>query len=328
MKALVVSCGLACVAMLTLAACGGGNDGNKDKLVVALDWFPNADHAGLYVAQAKGFFGDEGLDVELQVPANPEDPPKFAATGRVDVAISYQPDVIQAKAEGLPITAIGAIVPVPLNSIQTLKTSGIASPKDLGGKKVGYPGIPSNEAYLQTVLKKAGVDPKSVQLVDVGFDLSPALRGKKVDDTIGSYWNVEAVQADLEGYPVSVFKLQDWGVPTYDELVFITSEKNATQSKARDKLRRFLKAVARGHQYAADHPDEAIDAVAKANPEMEKELIARGVRLLVPVWANMKPFGKMDTAKWEAFVRFLDDNKLIAKRPRMDTLLTNDLVPK
>ena len=310
------------VTALVLAVCGG--DSERDKVVVALDWFPNADHAGLYTAQAKGFFEDEGLDVELQVPANPEDPPKFVATGRVDIAVSYQPDVIQAKAQGLPITAVGAIVNVPLNSIQVLKDSGIASPADLAGKKIAYPGIPSNEAYLDTVLRKAGVDPASIELVNVGFDLGPALRGKRVDATIGSYWNVEAVEAELKGFPVNVFHLADWGVPRYDELVFIVSE-SAIQEK-RDLIRRFLKASARGHQYAVDNPDEAIAAVAEANPEMERELIDKGVRLLAPIWAEMKPFGRMDPAGWQTFVDFLHERQLIEQRPAMDKLLTNDLL--
>ena len=312
------------IATLALAACGGG--GERDKVILALDWFPNADHAGIYAAQAQGFFEDEGLDVELRVPANPEDPPKFVATGRVDLAISYEPDVILAKAQGLPITAVAAIVPVPLNSIQVLKSSGITSPAQLAGKTIGYPGIPANEVYLKTIFKNTGVDFSSVKLVDVGFDLSPAMRGNRVDATIGTYWNVEAVLAELEGFPVDVFRLEDWGVPLYDELVFIVSEE-AVKDKA-DMIRRFLKAVARGHRYAVENPDAAVDAVAEANPEMRRDLIEGGVRLLVPLWAEMEPFGRMDPARWQQFVDFLYDNEIIEERPALDSLLTNDLLPR
>ena len=311
------------LAALALAACGGGE---RDKVVLALDWFPNADHAGIYAAQAQGFFEDEGLDVELRVPANPEDPPKFVATGRADIAISYEPDVILARAQGLPITAVAAIVPVPLNSIQVLKSSGIGSPAELGGKTIGFPGIPANLAYLEAIWKRTGVDPSSVKLVDVGFDLSPAMRGKRVDATIGSYWNVEAVLADLEGFPVDVFRLEDWGVPLYDELVFIVSEDAAKDES--DIIRRFLKAVARGHRYAVENPDAAVDAVAEANPEMRRDLIDGGVRLLVPLWAQMEPFGRMDAARWEEFVDFLYDNEIIEERPALDSLLTNDFLPR
>jgi putative hydroxymethylpyrimidine transport system substrate-binding protein len=323
-RRLALLAALPLMLILLVAACGGDDD--LDRVVLALDWFPNADHAGIYVAQAQGFFEDEGLKVVLQVPSNPEDPPKFVATGRADFAISYEPDVIQAKAQGLPIVAVAAIVPVPLNSIQVLKSSGLSGPGDLAGKRIAYPGIPSNEAYLATVLRHAGVDPDSVELVNVGFDLGPALRGGRVDATIGSYWNVEAVEAELKGFPVDVIRLQDWGVPTYDELVFIVSEKAASENG--DTIRRFLRAIARGHQFAVSNPDAAIDAVAVANPEMERELIDRGVRLLTPLWAEMRPFGRLDESKWQSFVDFLYDNQLIEERVPLDTLMTNEFIPE
>ena len=315
---------LAMAAVLAVAGCGGDGGNDQQKLVLALDWFPNADHAGVYAAQAQGYFAEEGLEVILQVPGNPEDPPKFVAADKVDLAISYQPDVIQAKAAGLPITAVGALVPVPLNSVLTLKTSGITTPAGLKGKRVAYPGIPSNEVYLQTMLKQAGVDRASVELVDVGFDLGPALRGGRVDAIIGGYWNVEAVEAELQGYPVNVMKLEAFGVPAYDELVFIASEKGVREKA--EPIRKFLRAVAKGHAYAVTNPEGAIDAVAKANPEMERELIARGVRLLTPVWSAAIPFGRMDEGRWQTFVEFLYDNKLIEKKPAMDTLVTNRLL--
>ena len=313
--------GMAAGVMFAVAACGGGDD----RLTLSLDWFPNADHAGIYTAQALGYFEDEGLEVELQVPGNPEDPPKFVAAKRSDIAISYQPDIIEAKARGIPITAIAAIVPEPLNSIQTLQTSGLTDPSQLAGKRIGYPGIPSNEAYLDAILTNAGVDPDSVELINVGFDLGPALRGKRVDATIGTYWNVEAVEAELKGFPVNVMRLQDHGVPSYNELVFIVHEDSVAENT--DVLRRFLRAVARGHQAAVENPQVAIDAVAEANPEMERELIDRGVRLLVVLWERMEPFGLMDEAGWQTFVDFLYDREVIDERVSLDGLMTNELIP-
>ena len=310
-RPLLAIAGAMLAILLAAAACGGGDD-DLDQLTLSLDWFPNADHAGIYAAQALGYFEDEGLEVELQVPGNPEDPPKFVATKRSDIAISYEPDIIQARAQGIPITAIAAIVPVPLNSIQTLKTSGITDPSQLAGKRIGYPGIPSNEAYLDTVLSNAGVDRDSVELINVGFDLGPALRGGRVDATIGTYWNVEAVEAELKGFPVNVLRLQDYGVPSYNELVFIVHEDSVAENAG--VLRRFLRAVARGHQAAVLNPDVAIDAVADANPEMERELIDRGVVLLAEVWAQMELFGAMDEGDWQAFVDFLYDGGVIDVR--------------
>ena len=298
-----------------------------DRFVVSLDWFPNADHAGLYAAQAQGFFEDEGLDVELNFGGNPEDPPKFVARDTVDLAISYQPDVILAKAEGIPITAVGAIVNVPLNSIQTLESSGITDPAQLAGKRIGYPGIPSNEVYLETILRRSGIEGglDAVELINVGFDLGPSLYAGKVDATIGTYWNVEAVQGEMLGYPVNVLHIEDYGVPAYDELVFIASETGVREKG--DLIERFLRAVVRGHEYTVENPEAAIDAVAVANPEMERELISRGVYLLVEVWRDWDRFGYMDESRWSGFVTFMRDNDLLDAEIDFDKLLTNEFVP-
>ncbi|MBM4404712.1 MAG: ABC transporter substrate-binding protein [Chloroflexi bacterium] len=307
------------MAALLMTACGGDD---KDKLTVILDWFPNADHAGLYAAEAQGYFKEEGLKVKLQAPGNPEDPPKFVAANRADIAISYEPAVILARAEGLPITAIGSIVPTPLNSIQVLRSSGIASPAQLGGKKIGFTGIPTEEVYLKAVLSKAGVNPSSVTMINVGFELSKALISKQVDAIIGGYWNVEAVLAEMEGHPVNVFKLQDWGVPEFNELVFVVNEKRARG--ADENLRKFLRAVAKGHAYAVQNPDAAINAVVKASQESDRELVTRGVRLLVPLWRSApQPFGLMDEAKWRSFIQFLVDNKIVEKPVAIDGTMTN-----
>ena len=322
-RLLAAACALAALALL---AAGCGED-DPDRFVVSLDWFPNADHAGLYAAQAQGFFEDEGLDVELNFGGNPEDPPKFVARDTVDLAISYQPDVILARAEGIPITAVGAIVNVPLNSIQTLESSGITDPAQLAGKRIGYPGIPSNEVYLETILRRSGVEGglDAVELINVGFDLGPSLYAGKVDATIGTYWNVEAVQGEMLGYPVNVLHIEDYGVPAYDELVFIASETGVREKG--DLIERFLRAVVRGHEYTVENPEAAIDAVAVANPEMERELISRGVHLLVEVWRNWDRFGYMDESRWSGFVTFMRDNDLLDAEIDFDKLLTNEFVP-
>ena len=316
---------LVAILALVLTACGGGEaEPGREKLTVALDWFINPDHAGIVAAQAEGFFDDEGLEVTLEVPADPTNPPKFAATGRVDLAISYQPDILLARAEGLPIVGIAAIVPVPLNSIQVLKTSGIGHPRDLAGKTIGSPGIPANSVYLQTILRQVGVDPSSVKEVDVGFELLPALVGGKVDAIIGAYWNIEAVNAELLGHPVDIFHLEDFGVPTYDELVFITSESNA--KKKADVFRRFIRAVAKGHQFVVDFPDETVDLLLEAAPELQRDATERQVKLLVPLWQSMETFGQMDEGKWQRFADFLFDNKLVKEKLDASDAITTKLV--
>src|SRR5215213_1986746 len=179
------------ILALLLAACGGtksnlpkGANG-LTKVSVVLDWYPWADHTGLYLAQSKGYFKDEGLEVDIHPPSNPDDILKAVGAGTDNFGISYQTDVITARAASVPVKSVAAIVQHPLNTVMVLKSSGITRPKQLEGKKVGVPGVPSDEPLLRTMLQADGASIDKVEMVNVGFDLIPSLLGKKVDAIIG-----------------------------------------------------------------------------------------------------------------------------------------------
>ncbi|MBL8251431.1 MAG: ABC transporter substrate-binding protein, partial [Candidatus Competibacter sp.] len=177
----------------------------KRKLTVMLDWFVNPDHAALVVAQERGFFAAQGLDVELQTPADPNDPPKLAAAGKVDLAVSYQPQLFIHVNAGLPIKRIGTLVSTPLNALVVLKDGPIKSLADLKGHKIGYSVGGFEEALLKAMLGKAGLKPEDVTLVNVNFSLSPALLSKQVDAVIGAFRNFELNQLDLAKKPGRAF---------------------------------------------------------------------------------------------------------------------------
>ena len=164
-------------AAILLAGCGEKEDSlgpkSETELSLMLDFFPNADHAGIYAAKAGGHFEDAGLKVDIRQPPDPAAPIKQVAAGRVDLAVSYEPELLRARDQGLKVISVGALVREPLSSIISLPAARIRTPKDLAGKKVGYAGIDYQEAYLRTILLNAGVDPASVKLRDVGFGLSP-----------------------------------------------------------------------------------------------------------------------------------------------------------
>ena len=191
---------------------------------LALDWFPNSNHAGFYVAQQRGYYSEEGLDVEIVVPANPEDVLKTVGAGRDDFGVSYQAEVLLARGEGVPVKSIAAMVQHPLNSIMVLEESGIERPADLVGRSVGVTGIPFEEALFLAMLQHDGGAAENVTLVNVGFDLSPALIGKKVDAIVGAYWTHESIAMEKQGYPVSVLRMEEWGVPDFYELVLVAGE--------------------------------------------------------------------------------------------------------
>jgi putative hydroxymethylpyrimidine transport system substrate-binding protein len=164
-----------------------------------LDWFPNPDHAPVYVAKAKGFFAEQGLDVDIMVPADPNDPLKLVAAGKINFAISYQPSVITARSEGLPVVSIGALVQHPLSSILYLKSSGFKTPADLKGKRIGYSVEPLYRVLFEAVAEAAGLQTSDYDIYRVGFNLAPSLLSGKVDAAVGAFRNYEAIQIELEG---------------------------------------------------------------------------------------------------------------------------------
>ena len=191
---LLTGCGAQGAANSNAEAGGdGGAEDNLHHLTVVLDWYPNALYAFLYEAQEKGYFAEQGLDVDIQSPAGVNDAMSMVAAGKADIGLYYQQDVIQARAEqNVPIKSIGAVVQGPLNIVLSLKDKNITSPKDLEGKTVGYAGTELSEALIRSIMKNSGADPDSVKLVDVGFDLMSSMTTGNVDATIGTFCSARA----------------------------------------------------------------------------------------------------------------------------------------
>ena len=159
---------------LIAVGCGGNGDPTPQpltKVSVALDWFPWSNHSGLFIAQERGYFAEQGLEVDIFVPGDPSTVLQTVAAGKDDFGISYQPELLIAREQGIPAVSIMALAQHPLNSVMTLKESGIVEPRDLAGKKVGSPGLPSDEALLDTMLEFQGLSLEDVEMVNVGFDL-------------------------------------------------------------------------------------------------------------------------------------------------------------
>jgi len=315
------------LAMVLLVGCGGSK---KTEVTLALDWYPNANHAGLYIAQEKGYFADENLDVKLYTPVDPSTVLQTVGAGSDDFGISYQPDLLLARAQGVPVVSVAAIVQHPLNVVMTLKEANITRPKDLVGKKVGYPGIPLNESLLDTMLKADGVKGiKDVELVNVGFDLVPALIGKKVDACIGCYISHETIMAQNEGYPVNVMRMQDWGVPDFYELVLVTSEDKL--KKDPDVVQRLVRAMVRGYKDAKANPQAAVDTLLHANTanasEVDEKIERPGVNVLAPMWAdNVPSFGWQTHDRWANFADWMYKSGQLSKPVDPDAAFANKFV--
>ena len=305
-----------CLVALAAAGCGERKErtspGHPQQLQLMLDFFPNADHAGIYAAQADGRFKQVGLDVKIRTPSDPAAPIRQVAAGRADLAISYEPEVLRARNKGLKVVSVGALVQRPLTSIISLPPAGISTPADLTGKRLGTAGIDYQHAFLQAILRHAGVSPSSVKERNVGFNLVPALLTKKVDAILGGYFNYEAVDLKLRKKKPHVIVVDRAGVPTYNELVFVTSEKNAKREG--DAIRSFLGAVARGTRDLRGHPGD-VGPLLAANPDLDAKLQRASVKILLDQHLfdppKGRPFGYQDPAAWNAFAAFMHGAGLI-----------------
>jgi putative hydroxymethylpyrimidine transport system substrate-binding protein len=319
------------VLTLGLAACGEKQDdttGETQSLSLTLDFYPNPDHAGIYMAQKLGYFEEAGLDVSIDTPSDPSAPIKQVAAGRSDLAVSYEPEVALAHEQGLDVVAVAALVNRPLTSMIWLRKSGIKGIGSLRGKTIATAGIPYQEAFLKTILARAKLSTSDVKVVNVGFGLLPALVGGSAQAMLGGYSNVEGVDLRERGKEPVVTPVDKLGVPTYDELVLVANRNSLEEEP--EKYRLFIAALARGTEAAVADPKAATQAVTEANESLEPKLTAAEVEATLPLLSAAKsgqPYGYMDPGEWSTFTGWMRDNELIDSLPAPEELLTNAYLP-
>jgi putative hydroxymethylpyrimidine transport system substrate-binding protein len=332
-RRLTLAIPLACAALL--CACGEkpepdarATGGATQPLRLMLDYFPNADHAGIYAAEATGAYEKAGLDVEITPPPDPSAPLKLLLAGRTDLAISYEPELLLARDKGAKLVAVGALVQKPLTSLMSVGKSGVRSPRDLRGKRVGTAGIPYQSAYLKTILETAGVDPGSVRETNVGFNLVPAMLSGKVDATLGAFWNYEGTDLERRGRDPVIQRMEKLGVPTYDELVFVARRSELDQDFAA-RVRRFMQATARGHASLKTDPEAGVDALLEADRGLDRRLQEAVVKATLPVFFPAdpeRPFGYQDAAEWQRYADWMLREGLIKRRQTAEQAVTNEFL--
>jgi len=293
-----------CIAAPTYAA---------DKMTLLLDWFVNPDHGPIIIAQENGYFADQNLEVEIIAPADPADPPKLVAAGKGDLAVSYQPSLHLQVAGGLPLKRVGTLVATPLNCLLVLKEGPIKTIADLKGRKVGFSVAGVEEALLGTILRTNGLALSDVELVNVNWSLSPALMSKQVDAVIGAYRNFELNQMEIEGHEGKCFYIEEEGIPSYDQLIYVANP--ATMDA--DKIKRFLAATEKATQFIVNHPIESWEIFSATSKELQDELNEKAWADTIARFA-LRP-AALDVGRYARFEAFLAETGMIKSvRPVSD----------
>lgn len=297
----------------------------EEELTLMLDWYPNAVHSFLYVAQEKGYFAEEGLKVSIEMPSDVNDPLRLAAAGKIDIAINYQNQLIMARAEGIPIKAFGSIVQKPLDELMFKSEAAINSPKALMGKTVGLGTSMLPEAIVRAMVEQDGGDPDQVNFIEVGYELIPALAVDRVDALMGAYINHELLLLEKEGYNISTISRADYGLPIAQELIFVAGE--TTIASKTDLLEKFMRAVIKGQQDVVANPEESL-AILLANqnvdsvldPEVETQSLAI---LLSLMGSNTEPFGYQSEDQYQEVINWMKQAGIIT-----ENLEANDVFVK
>jgi putative hydroxymethylpyrimidine transport system substrate-binding protein len=313
---------LVLTAILLPAASAGGQH-----VTLTLDWTPNPDHVGLFYALDAGLFSQAGLDVAVHAPSDPTAPLKLVAVGRTDLAVSYEPELFLAAAKKLPVKAVAAVVPRPLNSVIAIEPQ-VHKIRDLRGRSVGITGVPSDYATLDTALQSAGLTRKDVKVVNVGYNLLPALLAHRVDAVLGVYRNVEGIQLAQRGLHPTVIPVDRAGVPTYDELVLVASaQRLASDAGYRSTVRRFVSAFLAGTSAARAHPKRAEDILAKVTASDRKFLDAATPATLA-LLSGRGGVGCMHRAEWARFGTWMRTRGLLSARVPAASILDTSFLPK
>ncbi len=316
---------LACC--LLVAGCSVAEEKELRELDVVLDWYPNALHAFMYVAMEKGYYADEGLKVNIRFPSNSNDAISLVAAGRADIGLYYQQDIIQVRSrQHVPVKSVGAVVQAPLNIVLSLAKESITSPRDLVGKTIGYAGTELSEALIRSIMENVGADYSDVTMIDVGFDLMSSMTTGNVNATIGCLVNHEVPQMEEEGFSVNWFELDDYGVPTYYEGVFLASDSMIANDP--ETLSGFLRASARGFNDMKADPEEAL-RILLANQSAENfplsETVERkSMATLLPLMETTDaPFLSQSDVCWQENIDWMRSKGLITEDVSVDDVRVN-----
>lgn len=322
---------------LALAGCGGATAAPEatqpstqaalTPVTFMLDWVPNTNHTGIFVAQQKGYFEEAGLDVNIVQPGEVY-AEQAVASGAADFGISFQEQITLARADGVPLVSIAAIIQHNTSGFASRAALGVNSPRGWEGLRYGSYGSPFEEPTLRGLMSCDGGDYDRLQIVDTGFTDPLALLKEEQIDLAWIFYAWQGIQAEQQGIDLNIVMMSDWTdcIPDYYTPVLIASEQTIAQRP--EVVRAFLQAVSRGYVFAIENPDEAASILLEAVPELDETLVRESQRWLSPRYqADAPRWGEQRLEVWENYSNWMAQNGVIAEPIDAQAAFTNEFLP-
>ncbi|WP_409291068.1 ABC transporter substrate-binding protein [Peribacillus sp. SCS-37] len=321
----------AILALTMLAGCSTNADPEKkdkkelQKVTVVLDWTPNTNHTGLYAAQQKGYFKEEGLDVKIINPGE-SGADALVASGKADFGVSYQESITQARVQGVPLVSIAAVIQHNTSGFASPAEKNIKTPKDFEGKTYGGWGSPVEKAVIGSIMEAEGADVRKVKIVNTG-DADFFTSVKRNVDFAWIFQGWTGMEAGLRGQKLNMVYLTDYSKKLdYYTPVLATNEKMIHTNP--DVVKAFVHGASKGYEFAIDHPGEAADILIKKNPDLDKELVKKSQEWLSPKYQDdAKRWGEQDLSIWTNYAEWMEEHKLLEGEFDPKKAYTNKFLP-
>lgn len=297
------------------------------KVTLMLDWTPNTNHTGLFVAQEKGYFKEQGLDVSIINPSTQGTLEQLVAAGNVEFGVSAQEQVTTARINGLPLLSLAAVIQHNTSGFASLKSKNIVSAKDFENKTYGGWGLPSETAILTALMKKENADFSKLKMVNIGEADQLASLNENINLT-WIFYGWTGIQAEIRGQELNMLWLKDVD-PALDYYtpVIVTNEKMVQEKP--EVVKKMMAAISAGYDYAITNPSKAADILIKYAPESDPEMIKKSQAWLSPQYkADASRWGEQNASVWENYSLWLYNNKLVEQNLDSSKAYTNDFLPQ
>ncbi len=300
------------------------NNSNLQRVTVTLDWTPNTNHTGLYVAHELGYFKAAGLEVSIVQPGqNVTD--QVVATGDSEFGVSYQENVIMARAQGIPLVSIAAVIADNTSGFASLKSANITKVSDFAGKRYGSWDSPIELDILRSVMENAQANFSSVRVISGIYDFFSTI-GRDVDFA-WIFYGWDGVAAELRGIDINFIPLKD----LHPALNYYTPVIIANESIIKDDpelVAKFMSAVSKGYEHAIQNPDQAAEILLKHAPELDRDLVIQSQRYLSNHFqSDSHKWGFQKPEVWQRFAGWMHDQRLTDLRIDTEKAFTNQFLP-